>query len=88
MLDNTPNQPSKFKTKYWVEINDESQGTYNEDNQTRFKTSMLRPSLCDYSNAYILAKRTITVAHNAACQAAKNANKKIIFKNVHHLVTA
>ena len=30
-LNNTPNQPSKFKTKYWVKINDESRGTYNED---------------------------------------------------------
>ena len=49
---------------------------------------MLRSSLCDYSNAYILSKRTITVANNAACQAAKNANKKVIFKNVHHFVTA
>ena len=41
-LDNIPTQRSKFKTKNWVEINDESRGTYNEDNQIRFKTSMLR----------------------------------------------
>ena len=33
LLDNTPNQPSKFKTKNWVEINDESRGMYNEHNQ-------------------------------------------------------
>ena len=49
LLDNTPNQPSKFKTKNSVEINDESRGTYNEDNQVRFKTSMLMSSLCGYS---------------------------------------
>ena len=38
LLDNTLNEPSKFKfkTKYWVEINDESRRTYNEDNQIRF----------------------------------------------------
>ena len=54
MLDNTPNEPSKFKTKNWVKINDETRGTYNEDNQIRFKTSMLRSSLHDYSNSYIL----------------------------------
>ena len=53
-FDNTPNQPFKFKTKNWVEINYESRGTYNEDNQIRFKTSMLRSSLCDYNDAYIL----------------------------------
>ena len=56
LLYNAPNQPSKFKRKNWVEINDESRGTYNEDNQIRFKTSILRSSLCDYSHAYILVK--------------------------------
>ena len=35
LLDNTPNQPSKFKTKNWVEINDESRGTYDKDDQIR-----------------------------------------------------
>ena len=29
LLDNTSNEPSKFRTKNWVEINDESRGTYN-----------------------------------------------------------
>ena len=42
LLDNTPNQPPKFKTKNCVEIDDESWGKYNKDNQIRFKTSMLR----------------------------------------------
>ena len=42
LLDNTPNQPPKFKTKNCVDIDDESRGTYNKDNQIRFKTSMLR----------------------------------------------
>ena len=36
LLDNKPDQPSKFKIKSLIEINDESQGTYNEDNQVRF----------------------------------------------------
>ena len=39
LLDNTPNQPSNFKTKSWWKINDESRGTYNKDNQIRLKTS-------------------------------------------------
>ena len=42
------------------EINDESRGTYNTNSQIRFKILMLRTSLCDYSNAYILVKGTIT----------------------------
>ena len=63
MLDNAPNQPSKFKTKKWVQINDESWGTYNKDNEIRFKISMLMSSLCDYVDAYILVSGTITAAN-------------------------
>ena len=50
-LDNASNQPSKLRTKNWVEINDESRGTYAVNKQIKFKTSMLRSSLCDYSDA-------------------------------------
>ena len=47
-----------------------------------FKTSMLRTGLCDYSNAYILVKGTITVANTAAQGQSNNAiNKKVIFKS-------
>ena len=81
MLENTPNQPTKFRTKNWSEINDESGGTYNTNSQIRFETLMLRSSLCNYSDAYILAKRTITVANTATAEAENNANKKVIFKN-------
>ena len=66
LLDNTPNQSSKSKAKNWVEINDESGGTCNEDNQLRIKTSMLRSSLYDYNDAFILVKGTIRVANTAA----------------------
>ena len=53
LLDNTPNQPTKFRTKNWDKIND-SHGTYNTNSQIKFKTSMLRLILYDYSDAYIL----------------------------------
>ena len=56
LIDGASNQPSKFPTKYWVEINDESRGTYNVNSQIKFKTIMLKSSLCDYSDAYILVK--------------------------------
>ena len=80
--DNTPNQPSKFRTRNWIEINDESRGAYNVNSQIKFKTTMLKSSLCDYSDAYFLVKGTITV-NNAAAQGAatNNTNKKVIFKN-------
>ena len=82
LIDETPNQPSKFRLKNWVEINDESRGAYNVNSQIKFKTTMLKSSLCDYSDAYILVKGTINV-NNTAAQgaAANNTNKKVIFKN-------
>ena len=61
LLDIASNQPSKFRIKNQVEINDDSRGTYSVNRQIKFKTIMLRSSLCDYSDAYILAKGTITV---------------------------
>ena len=64
-----------------MEINDEYRGTYNKDNQTRFKTSMLRSSLCDCSDAFILVKGTIIVTNTGTDAAPNNANKKVIFKN-------
>ena len=54
------NQPSKFRTKNWVEINDESRGTYTS-NDIKFKTTMVRSNLCDYADAYILLKGAITI---------------------------
>ena len=61
MLENTPNQPSKFRTKNWVEVNDESRGTYNVNSPIKFKASMLRSSLSDCSDAYIRVSATKTV---------------------------
>ena len=80
MLYDTPNQLFKLKTKNWVELNDESRGTYNKDNQIRFKTLILRSILCDYSDTYIIVKGTIIVAKETAA-APNNANKKVTFKN-------
>ena len=82
LLDNTPNQPSKFRRKNWFEINDESRGTYNVNSQTKFKNTMEKSSLSDYSDAYILVKGTITVDDtSAAGAAANNTNKKVLYKD-------
>ena len=56
LLDNTPNQPSKFRTKSWIEINDDAFGTYNANSLFRFKTTMLKSNLCNYSDACTLAE--------------------------------
>ena len=84
LLDNVSNQPSKFKTKNWVEINDDIRGAYSPNKKIRFKTAMLRSSLCDYSDAIrmYLLKENITVNNTAGAGAAENnVNKKVIFKN-------
>ena len=82
LIDDTQNQPSTFRTRNSVEINDESRGAYNVNSQIKFKTTMLKSSLCDYSDAYILVKGTISVNNTAAADAApNNINKKVIFKN-------
>ena len=56
LLDTTSNQLPKFRTKNWIEINDQSRGVYNTNSDIRFKTTMLKSSLCDYSDAYALVK--------------------------------
>ena len=76
LLDNTSNQPNKFRTENWVEKNDDSRETYNPNSQIKLKTSMLKSSLCDYSDAYILFSGTISAQNRA-----DNTNKKVIFKN-------
>ena len=82
LLDSALNKPSNFRTRNWVEINDDIRGAYSPNKQIRFKTGMLRSSLCDYSDGYILVKGNITVNNTAAAGTdANNANKKVRFKN-------
>ena len=87
LLDSASNQPSKFRTKNSVEIN-LGRG-YTPNKQIRFKTAMLRSSLCDYSDAYTLAKGRITVNNTPGAGAAvNNADKKVmLIKIVFHLLT-
>ena len=40
LLDKAPNQPTKFRIKNWVEIDDDASGTYNTNIQIKVKTSM------------------------------------------------
>ena len=91
------NQPSKVRTKNWVEINNESRGTYNANSKIKIKTTMLRSTLCDYSDAYIIVKGKITITANAgpqpvagnprtaakllAARQADERDKSVVFKN-------
>ena len=80
MLEKTTNQPSKFRTKNWVEVNNKSRGTYNVNSQIKFKTLMSRSSLCNYSDAYILVSAFIRISNIAAAGGEAN-NRKNIIKN-------
>ena len=81
-MQNAPNLPSNFRTKICVEINDDSHGTYNTNSQVKLKTLMLKPSLCDYSDAYIFVRGTISVTNiKNAGVATINNSKIVVFKS-------
>ena len=61
LLDTTSDSVSRFNTKKLIEVHDQSGGLYYINKQIRFKTPTLQSDLCDYSDAYIVAKGTITV---------------------------
>ena len=63
LLGNTSDKVPRFIAKKWIEVYDQSGGTYNTNKQIRFKTSMLRSDLGDYGDAYIDVKGKITVTN-------------------------
>ena len=93
LLHNTSNQASKFITKNCVEINDDSRRSYNANSQIKFRNTMLKSRLRDYSNAYIRAKGDIKIALYAGSPAGRitaqiqtatendKRNKGVVFKN-------
>ena len=83
LLENTSDNLSKFRTRYWVEINDKSRGNYT-NSDIRFKTTIIRSNLCDYADLYILVKGTITITgagDDVAARRADERNKGVTFKN-------
>ena len=60
LLEKTTDNLSKFRTRNWVEINDEARGYYT-NSDIRLKTTILRSNLCDYADSYILVKGTIAI---------------------------
>ena len=80
LLGTTIDEIPRFITKKWVEVHDQSGNAddrYKPTKQIRFKTSMLRSDLCDYSDAYIFVKGTITVTDPNNV----NYNKKLVLTN-------
>ena len=71
LLESTSDNLLKFKTRNWVEINDHSRGTYTNAD-IKFKTTMLKSDLCDYADAYIFVKGTITILDMVMMQLQDN----------------
>ena len=83
LLDNASSQPTKFRTRFRDEMNDESRATYT-GNSIKFKTTMLRSNLRDYADVCILVKGTITITgagDDAVTRRADKRDKGVIFKN-------
>ena len=82
--DNESEKLSKFITRQYIKVSSLS-NTYNENKSIRFKTPMLRSNLCDYSDAYILVKDTITVTapgvNNNADNIRDKRSRPLILKN-------
>ena len=83
LLNNTENEYSKFATKKWYVINNESKVNYSHENPIKFLTNSLESSLCDYSDAYILVTGNITVKRRNAADTddiALGAITQAVFK--------
>ena len=81
LLGATPNEVTRFITKKWIEVHDQSgnaEDRYKPSKQIKFKTSILRSDLCNFSDAYIAVKWTITVART---DNKSRKNRPLAFKN-------
>ena len=67
----------RFVTKKGIEVYHQSEGNYNVNKEIKIKTSMLRSDLCDFSNAYIVVKGTVTVTNPDNAK----RNKSVAFKD-------
>ena len=78
LLGDADNESSKFATRKWYVINDQNNTVYGKGNENgttvNFETQVIKSSLCDYSNAYILVTGDITATGG-------DANTKVAFKN-------
>ena len=83
LLGATPNE-IRFITKKWVEVHDRSGDTndrYKPNKPIKFKTSMLRSDLCDFSDAYIVVKGDITATKATDRDFIDVTNRFLAFKN-------
>ena len=84
LLDTTLDEVPRFITKKWVDVHIQSGSAddrYKPNKQIRFKTSMLRSDLCDFSDAYIVVKGDITLTKTNGRGIIDIRNRFLAFKN-------
>ena len=78
LLDHKNENNPRFETRKWYIVNDHNNGNYSrgDDVQSivKFDTEIVRPFLCDYSDAYILVTGNIKVQNDATRVAIKNSH--------------
>ena len=87
MLDEVP----RVINQKWVEVHDQSGSAddwYKPNKQIRFKISLLRSDLCDYSDAYVVVKEDITLTKTNGRGIIDIRNRFLAFKTMHHLLIA
>ena len=84
VLGTTPAEVPRFINKKWIEVHDQSgnaENRYKPSKQIRFKALMLRSDLCDFSDAYIVVKGTITLTKTDRRRFIDIRNRFLAFKN-------
>ena len=84
LLGTTSDNVPRFFTKKWLEFHDHSGNTEDRckpRKQIRFKTTMLRSDPCDFSDAYVVVQRTITLTKDANREFIRGRNRSLAFKN-------
>ena len=95
LLNDNNNETEKVTTRKWYIINDQNFGQYGEGNENdatiKFETKVIKPNLCNYSDAYILVTGDVVNLGNNSRVDLKNCaplNKCIVHISEEHLETA
>ena len=84
LLRTKPDEVPRFITKKWIEVHDQLGNTedrYKPSKEIRFKTSLVRSDLCDFSDAFIVGKGSITLTKDAGREFTDVRNRSLAFKN-------
>ena len=91
LLGRRPDEVAIFVTWKWIEVHDQAANVeerYKLSKQIKFKTSILRSGLCDFSDAYIVVKGTVTLTKTNGSRIIVMRNRFLASKKMHNLLIA